>query len=84
MDRFIVVPISSIRTKQSLFKIQYGQIYRKHNTRNANARQTLKSNMDRFIVLKLYNDKTMLNFKIQYGQIYSESFDNAKYIADYL
>ena len=27
----------------------------------------LKSNMDRFIVLKLYNDKTMLNFKIQYG-----------------
>ena len=29
--------------------------------------------MDRFIgILKLYNDKTMLNFKIQYGQIYSE------------
>ena len=24
MDRFIVVPISSIRTKQSRFKIQYG------------------------------------------------------------
>ena len=50
MDRFIVNVSTASPTTSSLFKIQYGQIYRMKKSKNTQFFQYLKSNMDRFIV----------------------------------
>ena len=49
MDRFIGLAPALSPTTASVFKIQYGQIYRLHGLILLLMQEDLKSNMDRFI-----------------------------------
>ena len=78
MERFIVNVVIDI-IKYSIFKIQYGEIYRKNIWKSMKAQNIFKIQYGEIYSLSLHDYLSLYQwFKIQYGEIYSMKVQKAK------